>query len=271
MQSAVTFPLVALLMSAAPGSVKTPTERPDAGHGFTREELMNADLSPLIDILSTSDGGFPFAKYKWEVPDLESYVDVPSVQVVNGLPVRFSAAVSKHDIPFLMDFYAKEFVKAGLFIPPPDDFKRLGLGEEFFQLTALDTNNLISYSVMFQATGANRTTVIMSQGYLQEWLKKKRNADPSDFAPLFPSAKLVVRTHSEGMDMMSYATDAPAKDVASFYTDTLPKLGWMPDPEEPGQFTRGPERLKVRAAKASPSSGASTAVMLERRTGTQVQ
>lgn len=241
-----------------------------AAPAIPNDVMLNGDLSPLIELLSTSDGGFPFAKYKWQVPDLESYVDVPAVQMVNGLPVRFSAAVSKHDVPFLLDYYAKEFVRAGLFIPPPDDFKRLGLGEEFFMLAGLDTDNLISYTVMFQPISANQTTVIMGQGYLQEWLKRKKNPDPVDFAPLMPTAKMVVRSHSEGMELVTYATDASPKDVMGFYKETLPKAGYAASADEPGKFIRGTDQITVRATKTTKAPGQkadvpATAVMLQRR------
>jgi hypothetical protein len=230
-------------------------ESRDAGY-----DLLSADLSGLIDILSTSDGGFPFARLKWNVPGLQSYVDVPVVQFVNGLPVRFNAAVANHDVPYLMEYYAKEYQKAGLYIPPPDSMNSLGLGDRFFQLTGLDTDNLISYTVMLQPIGEKQTTVIMAQGYLQEWLKKK-NKTSTDFAPLYPQALQVVRTHTEGMELISFSTKSPANQVMAFYDDVMPKGGYAPAGK--GVWMRGQERIKVTAAKAPNEGG--TGVMLERR------
>jgi hypothetical protein len=223
-------------------------------------EELPTDLSPLIDILSTSDGGFPIPRYRWNVPDLQGYVDVPVVQFINGLPVRFNAAMSKHDVPYLMDFYAKEFIKAGLYIPPPDTMNGLGLGDRFFQLTGLDTDNLISYSVIFQPIDDHSTTVIMGQGYLQEWLKRKPQT--TDFAPLYPQAAQVVRTHTEGMELINYTTPSPATLVYGFYDDVMPKAGYAKLGN--GVYVRGQERIQVRAGRGKPDSPV-TGVMVERR------
>ena len=257
--------LALVQLGAAPAAATKPAAR-DAGTAPGEPERLPTDLSPLIEVLSTSDGGFPFAKYRWQVPDLHSWVEVPTVQVVNGLPVRFSAAMSRHDIPYLMDFYAKEFMRAGLYIPPPEDAKALNLGDRFFQLTGLDTDNLISYTVMFQQVDRNMTTVIMSQGYLQEWLKKKRDASPGDFAPLAPAATLVVRSHAEDVDIITYSTQITPADVMAFYRDTLGKAGFLQG-SEPGIFERAGEQIKVRARKDERPrvAGSQTAVMLERR------
>ncbi len=214
------------------------------------------DLSPLVSFLSTGDGGLPFAKYKWEVPDRSSAIDVPVVQVVNGLPVRFSAAVSRAKPDFLLKYYVDEFTKAGLYIPPEEH--QMDLGGPLVQLTALDTDNLISYSVILQVTDDKHTTVIMGQGYLTNWLEKK--PEGADVVPLFPGARNTVHTHSEGLDVVQYSLKADAAPVRNFYDSTLRRGGFSVDAADPSTFVRGSERITVSVVKSAPGSDTSVVV-----------
>jgi hypothetical protein len=221
-------------------------------------DVLKGDLSPLVEILKTSDdAGFPFAKYRWNVPDLQYYVDVPAVQVVNGLPVRFSAAVSKANPDFLVKYYVDEFNKAGLYIPPADE--QLQMAPPAFQLTALDTDNLISYTVILQVIGEKQTNVIMGQGYLESWLRRKPPS--ADFAPLFPQSENVVRSKGEGIDMLQYTTAAEPPAVYAFYDDVMKKAGYTL--AESGVFVKGNERIQLRVAKANRKTG----VLLQKRFG----
>jgi hypothetical protein len=111
-----------------------------------------------------------------------------------------------------------------------------------------------------QPIGEKKTTVIMSQGYLQEWLKRNKKVS-ADFAPLYPQAQQVVRTHTEGMELISFGTPSPAAQVMSFYDEVMPKAGY--GKIGPGLFARGQERIKVTAGKPRPDGP--TGVMLERR------
>lgn len=225
------------------------------------DQLRTMDLSPLVDALKTSqdDGGLPFAKYRWNVPDLEHYVDVPAVQIVNGLPVRFSAAVSRAKPDFLVKYYVAEFEKAGLFIPPADE--QMQMAPPAFQLTALDTDNLISFTVILQVTSDKTTTVIMAQGYLEPWMRRKPAG--ADFAPVFPQAEAVVRSTGEGVDVLQYVTDAEPTAVRAFYADVMKKAGYV-EPQR-DVFVRGAERISLKVAKAQATK--KTGVMLQKRLG----
>ncbi|MHB8873986.1 MAG: hypothetical protein ACYC8T_09905 [Myxococcaceae bacterium] len=213
------------------------------------------DLAPLVKILST--GKPPQSRYIWEVPAQVGAVDVQAVQVVNGLPVRFSAAVSAQDVPTLLEYYTRAFQKAGLFLPPAAE--QVNLGERVFQLTGLDTDSLISYTVVLQPVAEKRTNVIMGQGYLTQWLERK--APGADIAPLPAGAESVVRTHSEGVELLQFTTGATAGELKGFYQDVLTRSGYAE--AGGGVFTRGRESLKVSIGQARNAPG--RAVMIERR------
>ncbi len=221
-----------------------------------------ADLGELADILKTSpaDGGERLLKYKWSVPDLEHTIDVPSTQSVNGLPVRFSAAVSRAKPEFLLKYYVDEFAKAGLYLPPPKE--QVAMGGNALQVTALDTDNLVSYTVILQVASERYTTVIMGHSYLEPWM---RGARPDDFAPLFPQSEAVVRSRAEGVDVLQFMTDAEPKAVRAFYGEVLSKAGYVAI--EPDVFVRGAERISLRVVKSPKPSVKQTGVVLQRRVG----
>ena len=171
--------------------------------------------------------------------------------------MRFSAAVSGQDVPTLLEYYTRAFEKAGLFIPPEEE--QVSMGDHVFQLTGLDTDSLISYTVMLQPVAEKRTNVIMGQGYLTQWLERK--APGADIAPLFPGAEGVVRTHSEGVDLLQFSTNAAVAEVKAFYKDALTRSGYSEAAE--GQYIRGRESLKVSVGqnKTTPKRG----VMIEKK------
>jgi hypothetical protein len=232
--------VVAALLAAAP-----------ADGGF----LLDADLSPLVKVLSS--GKPPQSRYVWEVPAQLGATDVQAVQVVNGLPVRFSAAVSGQDVPALLEYYTRAFEKAGLFIPPAEE--QVDLGERVFQLTGLDTDSLISYTVVLQPVAEKRTNVIMGQGYLTQWLERKKPT--SDLAPLPPGAASLVRTASEGVDLLQFTTPSTVAEVKSFYLEVLGRAGYQQTGT--GVFTRGREQLKVTVGQSK--TAPVRAVLVERR------
>lgn len=216
---------------------------------------LDADLSPLVKVLST--GKPPQSRYVWEIPAQLGATDVQAVQVVNGLPVRFSAGVSAQDVPTLLKFYTLAFEKAGLFIPPAEE--QVDLGERVFQLTGLDTDSLISYTVVLQPVGEKRTNVIMGQGYLTHWLERKKPT--SDIAPLPPGAASLVRTASEGVDLLQFTTTATVAEVKSFYLEVLGKAGYQQT--DTFVFARGRESLRVTVGQSK--NAPMRAVLIERK------
>jgi hypothetical protein len=221
-----------------------------------------ADLGALADILKASpaDGGERLLKYRWSVPELEHTIDVPSTQSVNGLPVRFSAAVSRAKPDFLLKYYVDEFAKAGLYLPPPSE--QVAMGGNALQVTGLDTDNLVSYTVILQVASDRYTTVIMGHSYLEPWM---RGARPDDFAPLFPQSEAVVRSRAEGVDVLQFVTDAEPKAVRTFYGEVLLKAGYVA--VEPDVFARGAERISLKLVKSPKAGVKQTGVVLQRRVG----
>lgn len=231
--------------------------RDDAG---VRERLLQGDLSDAISYFMTGDGGMAVPRYTWKVPDLQYYIDVPGMQVVNGMPVRFSAAVSSARPSFLIKYYIDEFEKAGLYLPPPEH--QFEPSPPVIQVTALDTDSLTSYTAMIQVIDDKHTTVIMSQGYLQPWLRKKRGpGTEADFAPLFPHAEHVVRSRTEGMDLIEFSTTSEPTAVRGFYHDVMTKAGYQEQTQ--GTFVRGLESIRVNVVRTEGRK--ETGVLVQRR------
>lgn len=217
--------------------------------------VQQGDLSPLVELLRTGDGGTPFAKYQWRVPNLLYTIDVPVIQVIDGLPVRFSVAVTSAKPDFLLKYYVDEFEKAGLYIPPAEH--QVTMAPPAIQLSALDTDNLISYTLLLQIVDDKSTTVIMGQAYLTQWLRKKPVT--GDFAPLHPTAVSVVRTHTEDMDMVQYTAKAEPAELDTFYSDVMTKAGYT---RKERAYLKGNERIEVTVGK---TPGGQTGVLLQRR------
>lgn len=177
------------------------------------------------------------AEYRWEVPERIRYVEAPELLEANGYNVRLAAAISKLPAAELAQYYMTEFQKAGLFVPGAT--KQVS-PTSYPMLTGLDTENLVSFTVIFQPNKDNTTTVVLGMTDLS---KPPDRSLPDDFAPLFPGAKQPMRTNSEGMRSISFQTSATVDEVKAYYREVLVAAGYAE--KSAGSFVNGEVRIKV--------------------------
>lgn len=174
-------------------------------------------------------------EFRWDVPDLIRYSEVPEIVQSNGYPVRLAAAVSKRRPEQLAQYYMDKMQGAGLYVPQDREQQQATI---YPQLTGLDVDNLVSYTVIFQPNADRTTTVILGITDLE-----RRVPEPGDFAPIFPGATRVFRTNLESMRTIGFVTRADAGEVDRFYRELLEGAGFTE--AEPMTFTRDAERIRV--------------------------
>lgn len=180
----------------------------------------------------------PRAPFQWDVPGLIQWVDSAGVQVSDGVPISLQMARSKAPIEVLLQHFANAFQKAGFFIPP--DRERTQAFREP-QLTALDPEKLVSYTVIFQPNPDNTVTLILGTSDLSHY--KPWNNAQLGWAPLPPGAQLVMRTEMEGGQNAVFTAASSQDQVMSFYRGALKEAGFVED--DPGQFRRGLETISI--------------------------
>ena len=170
----------------------------------------------------------------FDVPDAVEAVDVPGRTVVGGVPVAMHAVRSRRDAASLQEHFRAEFRKAKLWMGPQTQLT------VHRQVTGLDVDSLIAYSVFLQENRDRTTTVIISETFVGE----QRAESGLSFAPQVPGARSVMVARTEGVELASYRTSMTADEVRAFYGETLGKAGWTP--EGAGRFRRAGELLEVR-------------------------
>jgi hypothetical protein len=181
--------------------------------------------------------GAPAASaFEWAVPAEAARVDVAGVQQARGIPVKLEAATSRLPAPELLRYFAGRFRERGLFIPPEKD-QLVVAGA--LQLTALDVDRLLAYTVLLRPLPRGRgTQVLMSTADLEA----ARGEGPA-FVALPPDASSVVTVDVESARSVSFATPARPEQVAAFYREVLTRDGYHE--REPGVFERGSETLRL--------------------------
>ena len=192
----------------------------------------------------------------WDVPGLTQAVEMPGVVVSQGIPVKIRAAHSSWRAENLAQYYMEQFQRAGLYVPPDKDVTTTTTNP---QLTALDPDRMIAYTVIFQIHPDKSTTVIQTSANLA--LREAMQAAAVGFAPIFPGAKGLVQTTIEGTRMVQYTASAPGEEVMEFYRSTLKAAAYKE--QDPGDFQKGTEVLRVRALK----DGGKTTVSVTQLTG----
>lgn len=178
----------------------------------------------------------PFLK---DVPGGISKPTLAERTVVDGVTIETSTLVSSRDVATLKAHFRARFARSGLYLAEETEELRLKLGE---QVTGLDTESLISYTVILQPSGRNATTVIVSSASLG-----KRETQPLPaFAPVYPGSGPVTSTQLEWMKSMSYVTTATPAEVRAFYREKLAAQGYEPLPDD--EFLKGPERIALTVA-----------------------
>ncbi|MBX5480574.1 MAG: hypothetical protein IRZ16_01815 [Myxococcaceae bacterium] len=194
------------------------------------------------------------AEFRWDIPDPIQVVEVPEIVRANGHDVRLAAAVSKRRPQEVAQFYMDLFQRAGLYVAWPESQRSSTI---YPQLTGLDTEHLVSYTVILQPNADGTTTIVFGTTDLS----KPTLAQKDDFLPLFPGAKGAFRTSTEGMRTITYSVSASGDEVADYYREVLGAEGYVEKPE--GTFVRDDVRIRLLTA-ASPGG---TRVLLTRTNG----
>jgi hypothetical protein len=178
----------------------------------------------------------PFAK---DVPGAVSKPTLAEKTVVDGVIIETSTVVSSKDVATLKAHFRAQFNRSGLYIAEETEEMKLKLGE---QVTGLDTENLISYTVILQPSGKSATTVILSSANLG----KRENKPAMAFAPVYPGSGPVTNTQLEWMKSMSYSTTATPAEIRAFYRQKFAAQGYEARPDD--EFVRGTERIALTVA-----------------------
>ena len=202
----------------------------------------------LVMVLATAAPALAAAPRVWEVPGALEAVDVPGRTVAGGMPVAMHAVRSKHDAAFLQLHVLKQFQAAGLWLGPQTQLT------VHRQVTGLDVDARVVYSVFLQVNPDQSTTVIFTETFAGE----RAPEPPVKFAPLMPGSQKVTLSSTEGAELATYRVRATAREVLAFYGETLAKAGWRLEGE---RWVRGAESLEVHARQ----KGDETAVALTHR------
>jgi hypothetical protein len=193
---------------------------------------------------SREDGAEPgrFKSLRWEIPGLIAWVDTDGPMVANGVPVLIQLARSSRSVDDLAAHFVRFFEKAQLYVAPLE--KQAAITREP-QLTALDPNQMLSYTVILQANPDKTTSVILGTANVGAW-KPDRQSQPLEWAPLMPGATNLLRTEAEGQSSAAYDVDSTPDKVQAFYREKLARAGYKASGQE-GEYQRGTEWLRVRA------------------------
>ncbi len=177
--------------------------------------------------------------FQWEVPELIASVDSPWVQVSDGVPMKLQAARSRRPVQELLQHFVDEFQEAGLFIPPGHE--QIQAFREP-QLTALDPDRMVAYTVIFQPNADRTVTLIFGTSDLSGYEPSRAKA-ALGWAPLPPGAQVMMRTEMEGNHSAVIAVSSSEEEVMTFYREAMKRAGFQE--EDPGQFMRGSEMIRV--------------------------
>jgi hypothetical protein len=174
----------------------------------------------------------------WEVPRALEVIDVPGRTEALGMPVSIHAVRSKEKVDALERHFRRQFQQAGLFLPPPQHLAPIS---NEVQVTGLDPDTYIAYTVILQPNPDGTTTVLLTEAFLSE---RRRTEEPA-FAPVMPGARAVLRTNTEGTSILQYSVKASPEEARRFHAQELTKAGYQQ--VEPGVYQRGDEVLRVGA------------------------
>ena len=167
--------------------------------------------------LAVLAGGF-----SWDVPEPIEATAVPGAVDAMGIPVTLRAAVSRMHLDEIEDYYLRAFVKGGLYVPPAKDQVRMS---RYPQLTAIDPETKLAYTVILQPNKDGSTTVLMATSDVSNY---PNAVAPDDFAPLFPGAEHVSRVHDEGHESILFTSNRAPKEIEDYYQKTLATDGYQP-------------------------------------------
>ncbi|MBX7102241.1 MAG: hypothetical protein K1X89_31280 [Myxococcaceae bacterium] len=207
---------------------------------------MKAALACALLAAASASGQVPF---DWAVPGQTSWVDVTETPGPRGEAMALASATSRLLPVALWEHYLERFTAAGFYVPPPEAQLQVAGA---LQLTGLDVEREVSYTVLLRALPARRGTRLLLSATS---VGPVRRTSPG--APLVPGASSVLTTRLEGAEVVSYAVAQPPDEVRSFYVQVLPSQGWRAT--GPGVFALGDRRLEITL---QPLSAGRTGVLL---------
>lgn len=214
----------------------------------------------LLVLLGAGEAVAQRLPFTWDVPKVIETVEVPGIMKSDGVPVKLRSVKSAERPEIILQHMVKRFDDWGFYIPPT---RTQWLKES--QLTALDTEQMISYTFIIQPNPDGSTTVVLGEANLGQWQSQVMPA-PSPIAPVFPEATDVVNSDLEVARTVSYLVPAAKStpDVQGFYRKVLKEDGYTE--VEPNTYRKGNEELLVTV---QPAKGAQLSVMVIRRTTTE--
>jgi len=207
-------------------------------------------------VLSAGEAAAQQLPFTWDVPKVIETVEVPGIMRADGIPVKLRSVKSAERPEVILQHMVDRFEAWGFYIPA----KRSQWLKEP-QLTALDTERLISYTFVIQPNPDGSTTVVLGEANLALWEKQVLT-----IAPVYPDAVDVMNTDVEVARTLSYRVPASKStpDITGFYRKELTQLGYAET--EPNTYRKGAEELLVTV---SPPKGGFMVVTVLRRTSTE--
>jgi hypothetical protein len=200
-----------------------------------------------------ADAGTPkHPPFKWRFDKAVSTFKVDGTVEIEGIPVRMQGVKVKSTlIETLMDLRA-EFLKQGLWM---EDFNKQPQIAAQTQITALDVDRFISYTALVEPLADKvHCRVLIGEANLAVGAQvRKARAGQADFVALPDGAQTVMRSKSEGLETLSYATQMSEKDTIRFFDDQLAVRGFQRI--APGHWQLGTTEIKVRTGPVSGKTG----------------
>jgi hypothetical protein len=178
--------------------------------------------------------------FSWDVPGVVDMAPVGNQLEARGIPMQVQLVRSKWKLDELRRHYYERFRKAGFHIPK-DQSPLPGLNLP--RLTALDPEQLLSYTLILYAEADGTTTLLLGAADVSQ---RRLGAAPDTFAPVFPGASDVVASNVELARSVTFQVGATPEEVGHFYRETMGAAGYRE--VEPGVFS-GPDgtvRLATR-------------------------
>lgn len=177
-----------------------------------------------------ADAGCP-----WQVPGVESTLEVPGVMNVGGIPIRLQVYSSHESVVRLLQSFVTTFSNADYYVP--DRQPRLVAQPH---LTALNPRTLVAYTLILEPEpGGRLTTVVLGEARLGE-LKPPA---PSPLLPVYSGARNVLQGDFEGARTLAFQVSAKDEQVRAFYREHFTHLGFKE--EEPGVFRRQEQEARL--------------------------
>lgn len=195
--------VVALSVAAAPPAAAPPAPAAPAPAAASTTTLMSRGVDDFI----------------MRTPQRVSEPTALSTTIVQSVPVVMRTCASAARVADLKAFFTTQFVKAGLWVSPEQEKFKPASGD---QITALDKDNLVTYTAILQPSDKLTTVVITGAN-----VGKPNVAPTADaIAPVFPGSHGITSYKMEAVQGMTYITAATPAELKQFYRETLGKIGY---------------------------------------------